>query len=72
MTVHERDCEPCDAARQVVEALRNEYDPLSNWDDTEVEGVTQTALTVQLVADVLHRFPLGRPPLRPVQSRWPG
>lgn len=62
MTAHERDCAPCDAARQVVQALRAEYDPLDNWDDTEVNGATQTALTEQLVADVLHRFPRGGSP----------
>lgn len=62
MTVHAGDCAPCDAARQVVDALRVEYDPLSNWDEVEVDGDTQTALTLRIVADVLHRFPLGGSP----------
>lgn len=61
MSIHTRDCAPCDAARQVVQALRDEYDPLSNWDEIEVEGDTQTALTLRIVAEVLHRFPLGGP-----------
>lgn len=56
--VHASDCAPCDAARAVVERLRDEYDPLSNWDEVEVEGVNQTDLTIALVAEVLHRYPI--------------
>lgn len=57
--VHAQDCAPCDASRAVVEALRTEYDPLNNWDEVTVAGQTQAAFTVGLVAEVLHRFPLG-------------
>ncbi len=55
--VHAKDCAPCDAARAVVSALREEFDH-ENWDDVEVEGQSVTARTVALVADVLHRYPI--------------
>ena len=58
MTVHAKDCAPCDAARAVVAALREEFDPHENWDDVEVEGQSVTVRTVTLVAEVLHRFPI--------------
>lgn len=58
MSIHDRDCAACDAARAVVTALREQYDPLDNWDEVSAEGRTQTVFTVQLVADVLHRYPL--------------
>ncbi len=58
MTAHAKDCAPCDAARAVVEALRDAYDPLANWDEVEVEGKSQTAYTTELISDVLHKYPV--------------
>lgn len=55
--VHAADCAPCDAARAVVAALREDFDPLENWDEVEVEGASVTDRTIALVAEVLHRFP---------------
>ena len=62
MTVHPRDCAPCDAARAVVDALREQLDPLDNWDEVEVHGRTTTEYTVGLVAEVLHRYPIPAAP----------
>lgn len=33
---HGSDCAPCDATRAVVRRLRDEWDPLSNWDEVDV------------------------------------
>jgi hypothetical protein len=33
---HASDCAPCDAARAVISELRDQFDPLDNWDDTEL------------------------------------
>lgn len=57
-TFHAADCAPCDAARAVVAALREDFDPLENWDEVEVEGASVTARTTARVAGVLHRFPV--------------
>ncbi|MEU0532003.1 hypothetical protein [Amycolatopsis tolypomycina] len=56
---HAKDCAPCDAARAVVAALREDFDPLENWDEVEVEGESVTTRTIATVAEVLHRYPLG-------------
>lgn len=55
--LHAKDCTPCDAARAVVEALRDDFDPLDNWDEVEVEGRSLTDRTTARVAEVLHRYP---------------
>lgn len=56
---HTSDCAPCDAARAVVVELRTEFDPLDNWDETEVgDGRTVTDLAHSLAAAALHRFPV--------------
>ncbi|PXY27417.1 hypothetical protein [Prauserella muralis] len=68
MTVHERDCAPCDAARAVVDELAAHWDPIGNWDEVEAldgHGGTLRDQAVRLVADVLHRYPLPAPPRRP-------
>lgn len=63
MTVHERDCAPCDAARQIVDALAARWDPMGNWLEFEaaVGPGTLNDEAVRIAADVLHRFPLGGP-----------
>ncbi|WP_027944249.1 hypothetical protein [Amycolatopsis taiwanensis] len=68
MTVHERDCAPCDAARQAVAELRTQFDPLDNWDEVEVQGKTTTEFATELIASALHRFPLDARP-RPGATR---
>lgn len=56
---HASDCAPCDAARAVIAELRTEFDPLDNWDDTEVhDGETTTDRALAHAATALHRFPL--------------
>lgn len=54
---HERDCAPCHAAREVVATLAVELDPLDNWPDVEVEGVSVQQRLTSLTASVLHRYP---------------
>jgi hypothetical protein len=56
--VHAADCAPCDAARAVVAALREDFDPLENWDEVELEGASVTDRTIARVAEVLHRYPI--------------
>lgn len=57
--VHGGDCPACDAARAVVAELRTEFDPLDNWDETEVgDGQTTADRAVALAAIALHRFPI--------------
>lgn len=55
--VHAADCAPCDAARAVVAVLREDFDPLDNWNEVELEGHTLTDRTIARVAEVLHRYP---------------
>lgn len=56
--VHAHDCAPCHAARRVVVELRTEFDPLDNWDEVEAQGKTTADVAVELVARVLHRYPI--------------
>lgn len=62
--LHAADCAPCDAARAVVAALRDQFDPLDNWDDTELphptsgQLITVTELAVGIAAGVLHQYPV--------------
>jgi hypothetical protein len=59
--VHERDCAPCAAAREVVEELAAALDPLDNWPDVEVApGLTVERWLVAMAAAVLHRYPTPR------------
>lgn len=60
-TVHERDCAPCDAARQLVTALAARWDPADNWSelDASVGPGTLRDEALGIAAGVLHRFPLG-------------
>ncbi|MFC0438781.1 hypothetical protein [Kutzneria buriramensis] len=52
--VHGRGCPPCDAAREVVEALAATWDPLDNWAEVEIEGIPVERHAVATVAGVLH------------------
>jgi hypothetical protein len=55
-TVHERDCAPCEAAREVVREMRPQFDPLDNWDEVEIApGITCADYLLALIAGVLHR-----------------
>ncbi|WP_410676692.1 hypothetical protein [Amycolatopsis sp. cmx-4-68] len=57
--IHGAACAACDAARAVVAELRAEFDPLDNWDETEVgNGQTTADRAVALAAIALHRFPI--------------
>lgn len=55
--VHERDCTPCDAARAVMAMFVDELDPLDNWRDYEIAGVTEYDRLLAKTAAVLHTFP---------------
>jgi hypothetical protein len=55
--VHDRDCAACDAARQVVAALAVTWDPLDNWPEVEIEGITLERHAIATVAGVLHTYP---------------
>ncbi len=55
--VHDRDCAPCDAARAVVAALAESWDPLDNWPEVEIEGISIERHAIATVAGVLHDFP---------------
>lgn len=61
MTVHERDCAPCDAAREVVDRVAERWDPLDHWSEVEATAGPGTLREefLELTAEVLHRFPLG-------------
>lgn len=63
MTVHERDCAPCDAARQILDRIAERWDPPDNWSEIEaaVGPGTLRDEFLELATEVLHRFPLGRP-----------
>lgn len=58
--VHERDCAPCDTARQAVAVLMSFWDPNEAWVDVEALDGPGTLYdeAVRVVASVLHRFPL--------------
>lgn len=65
MTVHERDCAPCDAARTVVLALMAIWDPHERWAEVDALDGGPGSLydeAIRTVAGVLHRFPLGGAP----------
>jgi hypothetical protein len=55
--VHDRDCAACDAARAVVAALAETWDPLDNWAEVEIEGMTVERHAIATAAGVLHTFP---------------
>lgn len=59
--VHAHDCAPCDAARQIVDALAGRWDPQGNWLEFEaaVGPGTLNDEAIRIAAGVLHRFPLG-------------
>lgn len=59
MTVHERDCGPCDAARAVMEMFADEFDRNDVWRDYEYsDGTTEYGRLLGKTAEVLHRFPI--------------
>jgi hypothetical protein len=61
--VHDRDCAPCAAAREVIEALAAALDPLDNWPDVQVaSGLTVERWLIAMAASVLHRYPTPRTP----------
>lgn len=68
MNVHAHDCAPCDAARQVIDALATTWDPNDQW--SEVDSVTKTHPTLRdeaiaIAADTLHRLPIPNEGSRP-------
>ena len=71
MTVHERDCAPCDAARAAAYALMEHWDPNEAWAGVEALDGDGTLYdeAVRIVAEVLHRYPLGGAPARGPQPR---
>lgn len=60
---HQRDCAPCDAARQVIDALAARWDSPDNWSEFEatIGPGTLRDEALDIAATVLHRFPLGGP-----------
>lgn len=68
--VHERDCAPCDAARQAVVALMSSWDPNEAWLAVEALDGPGTLYdeAVRVVATVLHRVPLRRPAMKPTED----
>lgn len=64
MTFHAHDCAPCDATRQIVDALTARWDPLDNWADVNATTGNGTLRdeALDVVAGVLHQLPLGGAP----------
>ncbi|WP_027933712.1 hypothetical protein [Amycolatopsis thermoflava] len=62
MTLHRRDCAPCDAAVKITDELAALWDPNNNW--TEHPAIASPEMTLweevaNLAAEILHRYPLG-------------